>query len=91
MGQPLPLFAYFRSFLNKQYNSTTNKCEKCQSSIRRWDSNPRPFEHKSSPITTIPGLPPKRLFLPLCVPIVHTVTSPIIANGNLYLMGFKYF
>ena len=28
------------------------------SSIRRRDSNPRPLEHESSPITTRPGLPP---------------------------------
>ena len=35
---------------------TTNQCEKCPSSIRRRNSNPRPFEHESSPITTIPGL-----------------------------------
>ena len=32
--------------------------KKCPSSIRRRDSNPRPFEHESSPITTRPGLPP---------------------------------
>ena len=30
----------------------------CLSSIRRWDSNPQPLEHESSPITTRPGLPP---------------------------------
>ena len=31
---------------------TINKCEKCPSSIQCWDSNPRPLEHESSPITT---------------------------------------
>ena len=31
---------------------------KCPSSIWRQDSNPQPFEHKSSPITTRPGLLP---------------------------------
>ena len=31
---------------------------KCPSSKQRWDSNPRPFEHELSPITTIPELPP---------------------------------
>ena len=31
---------------------------KCSSSIRRRDSNPRPFKHESSPITTRPGLTP---------------------------------
>ena len=30
----------------------------CPSSIRRGDSNPRPFEHESPPVTTRPGLPP---------------------------------
>ena len=35
---------------------TTNQCEKCPSSIRRWDSNPRPLERESPPITTRPGL-----------------------------------
>ena len=32
--------------------------KKCPSSIWRWDSNPRPFKHESSPITTRPGLTP---------------------------------
>ena len=43
----------------------------CPSSIRRQDSNPRPLEHESPPITTWPGLPPNlfrrrtpRQFLP---------------------------
>ena len=30
----------------------------CPSCIRAWDSNPQPFKHESSPITTRPGLPP---------------------------------
>ena len=30
---------------------------KCPPSIWSWDSNPRPLEHESSPITTRPGLP----------------------------------
>ena len=33
----------------------------CPSSLRCMDSNPRPSEHESPPITTRPGLPP--LFL----------------------------
>ena len=28
-----------------------------------WDSNPRPFDHESPPITTRPGLMPGRTFL----------------------------
>ena len=37
--------------------------KKCPSSIRRWDSNPRPLERESTPITTRPGLPPKAIIL----------------------------
>ena len=40
-------FVYFRVF--KQTIFTTNKCEKCPSSIQCWDSNPRPSEHESPP------------------------------------------
>ena len=35
---------------------TTNYFEKCPSSRQYWDSNPRPFDHDSPPITTRPGL-----------------------------------
>ena len=50
-------FVYFRSFSNKHhYNFTTNICEKCPSSIRCRDSNPRPSECESLPFTTRPGL-----------------------------------
>ena len=41
---------------------TTNICEKCPSSIRCRDSNPRPLERESPPITTRPGLPPYLIF-----------------------------
>ena len=40
---------------------TINQCEnmsKSPSSIQRQDSNPQPFEHELSPITTRPGLQP---------------------------------
>ena len=53
--------ASFRSFSSFQPNIkifTTNKCEKCPSSIWCWDSNPQPSEHESHPITTRPRLPP---------------------------------
>ena len=44
---------------------TTNQCEKmsCPSSIRHRDSNPRPSERESPPITTRPGLPPNSTYL----------------------------
>ena len=38
---------------------TTNKCEKCPSSICCRDSNSRPLAHESPPITTRPGSRPK--------------------------------
>ena len=31
--------------------------------LRCWESNPRPLEHESSPITTKPGLPPRNFAL----------------------------
>ena len=37
---------------------TKNICEKCPSSIRCQDLNPRPLENESPLITTRPGLPP---------------------------------
>ena len=46
-------------FSNNHYNFTTNKCEKCPSSIWCWVLNPRPLEHESPPISTRrPGLLP---------------------------------
>ena len=58
-----PLVLVFKNgpspaFSNIQYNFTANIGEKCQSSIQYWESNPRPSEHESPPITTSPGLPP---------------------------------
>ena len=49
------LFWFFRSFQTNNANFTTNQCEKmskCPSSIQCWDSNPRPYKHESSPVTT---------------------------------------
>ena len=59
MGLPRTLYRLFSSFQTNITNFTTIKCEKCPSSIRCWDSNPRPLEHKSLPITTRTGLLPK--------------------------------
>ena len=61
---PFSFFVYFQSFqTNINTIFTTNQCEKCPSSIQYWDSNPRPLEHESSPITTRPGLRPWIEFL----------------------------
>ena len=54
-----PSSASFSSFQTDITILTTNKCEKCPSSIQCWDSNPRPLGRESPPITTRPGLPSK--------------------------------
>ena len=57
-AKPGLFFVYFWSFSNKQYNFYNKSMWKmsCPSSIRRWDSNQRPLERESHPITTRPGL-----------------------------------
>ena len=64
MGQPRPLFRLVSVFSNKKYNIYNKSMWKmsCPSSIRHRDSNPRPLEHGSSPITTRPGLLPTGSF-----------------------------
>ena len=52
MNQPRPLFRLFSSFQTNNTIFTTNKCEKCPSSIRRWDSNSQPSDSVSPPLTT---------------------------------------
>ena len=47
--------------------------KKCPSNIWRWDSNPQPFEHESSPMTTRPALPPSKVIL--CVTFVACAAS----------------
>ena len=54
MGHPRPLFCLFSSFQTNITHFTTNICEKCPSSVRCWDSNPRTSEHESPHITTWP-------------------------------------
>ena len=61
----VPSPASFSVFLSFQTNIsifTTNKYEKCPSSIWCQDSNPRLSEHESPPITTRPGLPPDCIY-----------------------------
>ena len=60
MGQPRPLFHLFLSFQTciQAIFTTSRYVKKCPSSIRYRDSNSRPLEHESPPITTRPVLPP---------------------------------
>ena len=48
-------FGHFRSFQTNKLIFTTNECEKmsCPSSIRCWDSKPRPSDHESLPIRLV--------------------------------------
>ena len=67
-------------FPNKQYNFLTNKCEKCPSGFRCWDTNPQPLVHESSPVTTRLGFPPNVILLNyplyLCSCKLQVVFSP---------------
>ena len=52
-GLSPPLFRLFRSFSNKhQYNFHNKLMWKQPPSMQCWDSNPRPSEHETLPITT---------------------------------------
>ena len=55
LGHPRNLFSLFSSFQTNITIFTTNKCGKSPSSRRCWDSNPRPLEHESPPLTTSLG------------------------------------
>ena len=57
MGQPRPLFVYFRSFQTNITNFYNKYMWICPSSKWCWDSNPWPLERESPPISTRPGLP----------------------------------
>ena len=59
MGQPRPPLSFiFRLFMQTLLHFLQLIYVKNVSSIRCRDSNPRPSEHESPPITTRPGLPP---------------------------------
>ena len=59
MGQSRPLFHLFLSFQTHITNfATYNYVKNCPFSIWCWDSNSRPLERESPPVTTRPGLQP---------------------------------
>ena len=65
LANPSLFFHLFSSLQTHITIFTANKCEKCPSRIWCRDSNLRPLEHESPPITTRPGLPPfHNLMLP---------------------------
>ena len=59
---PASISFIFELFQTNNTIFTTIQCEQmsCPSSIRRRESNPRPLECESPPMTTRPGLPPMR-------------------------------
>ena len=61
MGQPRPIFVYFRLFKQTLQFLQQINVKKCPP--RRWDSNSQPSDYVSSPLTTRPGLPPVCLLL----------------------------
>ena len=63
MGHSRFLFGLFKQKF--QFLQQIN-AKKCPSSIKCWDSNPRPSEHESPPITTRPGLRPLNEIILLC-------------------------
>ena len=73
---PLPLFHLISSFQTSITIFTTKKCEKCQSSIWCWDSNPQRSGYESPAITTRPGLPPfmQVLFCPYVSGLIWAMT-----------------
>ena len=66
-GQPRPLFRLFMVFSNKQYKFYNKSMWKmsCPSSTWCRDSNSRPLEHESPPITTGPGFGVKYVLIEL--------------------------
>ena len=86
MGQPRPLLlSTIRCFQTNIITIfPTNICEKCPSCRRYQDLNPRPSEHESPPITTRPGLPPKRIICLLSsFNNISTFESPLIASSYI--------
>ena len=64
-GQSPASFSYIFGLFQTSINTILQQInvKKCPSSIWHRDSNPRPSERESSPITTRPGLPPIILFV----------------------------
>ena len=102
MGQPRHLFRFFRSFQTNN-NFTTNICEKCPSSIRCRDSNPRPSEPldqgsrpKNIYVCEVVSLNPFRRhqmidYQHLCLGIALLFEMPKIVEKEAWLANFLKF
>ena len=58
---PAPFSFIFGLFKQTSIQLQQINVKKCPTSLRHRDSNPQPFKHELSPITTRPGLPSKWL------------------------------
>ena len=84
MDQP-GLFFIFRLFKQTiQFLQQINvkKMSNYPSNIRRRDSNPLPYEHESSPITTRPGLPPNPYIVCWLICVAKHAMSHML-QGNI--------
>ena len=57
MGQPRPLFCFFRLFKQTLQFLQQINVKISPSGIQRWDSNSQPSDYESHTLTTRPGLP----------------------------------
>ena len=88
MGQPRPLFIYFRLFKH----TLQILQQKSPSSIRCWDLNSRPLEHESPSITTRPGLPPQIQLLKYNIMMWYVLlTLPIVCSRAMKISAFALF
>ena len=76
-----PGLFFFSFYLFKHVTNFTTDTfgEKCPSSIRCRDSNSWPLEHEPPPITTRPGLPPKKFETFLFLRITSTYFSKYLS------------
>ena len=94
-ANPGLFIVYFWSFQTNNTIFTTNQCIKmsCPSSIRHQDSNPQSLECESPPITTRPGLPPKRYYHPAAQSSNPTSTQCTLVSiytvetGTVFVIG----
>ena len=71
-ANPCLFFCLFSVFSDKHFKFLQQiYVKKCPSRIWCRDSNPRPLECESPPITTRPGLPSKDIFLTTISPIAN--------------------
>ena len=83
MGHPRPLLSFIFGLFKQTLKFYNIISEKCPSSIRYRDSNPRPLGRESPPITTRPGLLLPMFMLPI-------VTLPCNKAKGTFKLGVKW-